>query len=271
MTKNFSIKEAFSIGWKVVTSHFWLIVGMMLTINLVQSLFNMIVIIMGESSLRERWFLIYPNMAWVQSFTAVPIYRQISLKMIVASLGVTIMSCLVFTLFFIGFTKVLFKCYDNQPVNYSDFIQESFKWRTFFNYLGWMGMMLIPFFLISMLGMGVAMLFGMNSLVPQVAAIAMWKKISLLILFGISLFYMIRYLLHIQFTGLFIIDRGVGFIQAMKQSSMAVVGIIGKVLLFDAIWMCIFTLGMLTVIGNLFITPLCMVALISIYRSLLRA
>lgn len=149
--------------------------------------------------------------------------------------GITILSTLVNIFLSIGIMKIYFKVHDGVPTSVSEIFSHA---NLFWKYLGTSILMMI------LIGLG-------------------------LILFIIPGIYLA---IRFSFANLLVVDKEVGPLEALKQSSELTVGIKGQIILFLLALAGINILGFLALgIGLLITTPLSAIATIHVYRSLLGA
>ena len=234
--KRFVIGDVLGFGWRVMTANFWFFIGLALAAGAIKMLPNII-----DNLITELSF-----------FVPVPV-------LILVNLLTSVIGLFISTIVGIGFIKIALRFCDARKPPFGTLFD--FK-GCFWRYVGTS----ILHFLIVMVG---SPLF----IVPLIVLLVAGGKVSLLpvVLIGFSLFFFLAIFLTIKY-GLcqyFVIDKGLGPLQAIKVSGRTTKGAMWQLFGFSILCALIILLGLLClIVGVLAAYPIVMVANALVYRHL---
>lgn len=242
--RTFSIKEALSFGWTSVKNYFFYFAGVssiLLGLTIILGIFRLI-----SSSLPELVRATVKPSMWLIIIDIILFSSMLLLKMIKDIISA-------------GLKKMIMNIYDDREVEFNDIILD---WNVIKKLIIFYVVYGIAIFSYIMLVIIIVTLIG-----------ALLPENILFIIVGVFLFLGLMYIVfRLFFAEYFIVDREIGYVDAIKYSFNLSKGLVIKFLLFSFLLLLINLLGVILGlgIGFVFFTgPLSSAALVSVYRQLI--
>ena len=244
-TDRFSMREAVRFGWVTTKDHFLFFVGILLAAFLI--------VIVPEGIGKAL-----SGLADEQAPGLGLAFKGIGLLF-------SLLSSVLYLILQMGFIRISLNFHDGSPSGFADLFS---SWRLFFKYL--LGAILYGlrcFWPVFLLGIVAAILIpGLKTQAPSTTLIA---AIALGVLFLVLLPLTVVWAIKYQFFGYLIVDRGLGPVEAIRESARVTDGAKVDLFLFGLLIIGINFLGMLALMIGLFVTvPLSLIAYAHVYRRL---
>jgi tetratricopeptide (TPR) repeat protein len=239
------MREAVRFGWVTTKSHFLFFVGILL------AAFLIVVVPDGIGKALS-------GLADEQTTGLGLAFKGIGLLF-------SLLSSVLYLILQIGFIRISLNLHDGSPHGFADLFS---SWRLFFKYL--LGAILYGircFWPVFLLGIVAAILIpGLKAQAPSTTLTA---AIALGVLFVVLLPLTVIWAIKYQYFGYLIVDRGLGPVEAIRESARVTDGTKADLFLFGLLIVGINLLGMLALMIGLFVTlPLSLIAYAHVYRRL---